>query len=406
MKVSTVSLINGLEVPIKAWRIKTGCYGSISSVTFTTSRKMLTTKNLTISELISAQGAPIPIDVYVTLGNNQPVHLFGGCIDGLSVEYDSDLVIITGRDWASELVDARRVLNLKEYTNKTPSQIAEAIATNYGLTPLVVPTPNGMLAGSFFKNDAVLSRQSRPAWTTLVWLAQQIGFQVYVTPARELVFSPIKENAPPANLIWKPLPNNPPGVVVKGLNFRHSIKRNRTFRVRVISYHPKTTQTTTNYVVILGESVPVPTAVSKSSAPRKSHIAAGYYRGAAGQNCSELLTSAGLGIPTYTFNYSGLTPDQCKMKAEAIAEDIAHKLFVVTCLVTGNTDIYPLQPVKLFGEIDPELIGATFFINGLEHAYEQPLEGGTAQSAGFITHITMNTLPPNATEDPTQVLLS
>jgi hypothetical protein len=397
-EIKTTSMINGIEVPVNQWHSKIGSYGSIGSASFTTSRKMLANKGIEILDLVSGGGKNIPVDVYVTLGNDPQFHCFGGYLDALDIEYDSDTVVLSGRDFASEMVDSRRVLNLNEYTNKTPSQIAEKLAEDFGLTPKITASPGGVLAGSFFNRDAVLSRQSRPVWTTLVWLAQQIGFQVYVNPEKELVFCPVDSGEDMKTFIWKPTSNNYSGIIVKNLHVKHSIKRNRSFKVRVLSYHPKTTKTTTSEVTIFGENVSVPVAGSDGTTTRRHNVREGYYRGSAGSRAASESRQAGLDVPTYTFNYSGLTPDQCKAKAEAIAENIAHKLFTVDALMSGRTDLKMHQQVKLDGTIEDLIKGKTFFITALNNSFSQPSDGG--EGGGFVTSVVMNTLPPTSTEDP------
>ncbi|MGF7131904.1 phage protein D [Paraburkholderia sp. EB58] len=122
-------------------------------------------------------------DVSAAAGN--PTSIILGVVDDVGIDpLSQDSLIITGRDLSGQLIDTKT-------TNKWPdhvsSWIATTIAQQFGLTPDVTPTTTPV--GQYYNESYASITRDIPTWDLLVFLAQQEGFDCYVS-GTTLYFGP------------------------------------------------------------------------------------------------------------------------------------------------------------------------------------------------------------------------
>lgn len=115
--------------------------------------------------------------------------IFVGKVDDVAVDWTERTLTINGRDLTAPLVDTK---TSEKFTNKTSSEIVEALAGKYGMTPKVTATTTKV--GKFYTIDHVDLKDERTEWDLVTWLAREEGFRVFVK-GRELHFEPIPTSA-------------------------------------------------------------------------------------------------------------------------------------------------------------------------------------------------------------------
>jgi hypothetical protein len=409
--VRSAVLLGGLPepVPVQSWTVTLGAYGSAGMVTATTA--ILSQGDTTLPTGLLAlmqQQTQTTIDVYVgrvddptRWGTGDLTHVFSGLVDLTQWELETNTLTIRGRDWSSLLMDAR---TNDTYGNMTPSAIATLFAQQVGLAPQV--TPWSTQAGFYYQRDTVhIGMIPRQKWDLLLYLARSIGFDVYVTPERQLYFGPPPApSVPPVVFSWM-TPDAPLGQSLLTCKITHSPRRNQTFRVLVKSYHPKTTQVVTGDTIVLGVDVALPTTRT---------LRAGTYRGQgpAGSTVYNELAASLEGKPVFEFVIPGLTPQQAQDRAEAIAADIARRELVVDASTEGTPGLttrsviqfrgieHPARPAVWAG-IPGGMDSRPFYPQRVVHRFTL---GPGATAAGFVTEFTALTIPQSAASDPSEAL--
>jgi hypothetical protein len=122
-----------------------------------------------------------------------------GAIDSISIDPVIGEVRLDGRDLTAPLIETR---TQETFANRTASEIAILLATRHNLTPAVTDTTAPV--GRYYESEhdrITLGQFSRATteWDLLVFLAQQEGFDVFVT-GTELHFQPTNP-APDVNRI-------------------------------------------------------------------------------------------------------------------------------------------------------------------------------------------------------------
>ncbi len=130
------------------------------------------------------------ITISVALGDGGFVGLLTGQVNNVRIDLLGNTATLAGRDLSALLIDAEIA---GTYANQTSSQIAAAMASQYGLTPNVQAT--GTPVGQYYQLDHARSglsghARATTAWNLLTWLAQIEGFGLSVT-GTTLNFGPI-----------------------------------------------------------------------------------------------------------------------------------------------------------------------------------------------------------------------
>ena len=210
-----------------------------------------------------------------------------GNVDEVQYSPGDRTITLSGRDLTSLLIDAKTA---EKWNNQTPSQIATTLANRHGLTPNVTPVTG--LAGGFYQIDHAIPTQGQTEWDLLCWLAQQVGYVVYVD-GNTLNF------CPPPNQESNPYP-----ITWQAANSQQTFMSNAT-RIGF------------SRTLTVGKTVSV-TVRSWNQQQRKA-FSVSYPSGAAGKIKPGRATSP---AQPYTYIIPNLTKDQAEKRAAAIYNDI------------------------------------------------------------------------------------
>lgn len=127
-------------------------------------------------------GTPdILLDVQMSLDGLGYTSLVQGTVDVVDIDPIQGLLRVEGRDLTATLIETR---TQETFANRTASEIAEILAGRHNLTPAVTATSTPV--GRYYQNEhdrITLGQFSRATteWDLLVFLAQQEGFDVFVS---------------------------------------------------------------------------------------------------------------------------------------------------------------------------------------------------------------------------------
>lgn len=424
--------IGGSALPITNFSITGGAFGTVGSLMFTTTQAMLDIQKLDLFNLTSASPAFVEVILSVTAvtpaqpspggysnAGSQPAstttRLFGGEYVKTEFNLDDDTVVVHARDYAGVLVDQKRILTKIgkavekvlaplapgrvtvagiSNENQQVGNIVQSIAAEFGFNAVLNlsgsnrnPTV-GTLYGSA---DQSFLQVPQSLWMILNSLARDTGYDVYVTPSRDLVFGEPGAGQPTLNLTWNVAPQDGQ-LACHTTKIEHHPRRNSTFRVLVISYDPTHAQATlgrATYVAgnFAGQHGLSPGLSSGSAAITADKNILGI-QSVKGSNVG--VTQ----IPLYSFHVDGLSADQANMKAEAVAVDIAKRELVLTTTIEGYPTILPTQKINLSGDLRTDFSSAPFYVSGYQQTFTLPGGGGGSKGgAGWVTKITALNIP-------------
>lgn len=166
--------------------------------------------------------------------------LIVGAVDSLSIDPVTAELRLDGRDLTAALIEAR---TQETFANRTASEVATLLAERHDLTPIVTETTT--LVGRYYQSEhdritLGLFSRATTEWDLLVFLAQQEGFDIFVT-GTELHFQPsdptpdLLQIIQPADLIHLQLERSLTlardiEVVVKSWNTRNQTSFSQTAR--------------------------------------------------------------------------------------------------------------------------------------------------------------------------------
>ncbi len=139
-------------------------------------------------------GVPLLTEVQIGV-DGQWLSVITGNADTVSVDPIRGEISTAGRDLAALFVDAQID---ESFENQTSSDIATLLASRQGLAAVVTPTQT--LVGRYYQSGrtrTALTQHARATtqWDLLCWLAQQEGFDVWMT-GRTLNFAPVPQAVP------------------------------------------------------------------------------------------------------------------------------------------------------------------------------------------------------------------
>lgn len=392
--VDIVATIGGQKFLPTAFAVHSGTYGSAGHAEIVTSiTQMADAKIDLVQASLNATGG-LEIDISVNVDGAGPVRIFGGEYVFGKWAYDADRLTIRARDWAGLLVDQKQVLTGTadqilsilapgqpsdaagvEAQNQTIVDLVTSIAKQYGFTPVInVPTADDSNVGAMFgSDDTVYAPVPASLWELLNEIARTTGYEVYVTPNKELVFGPPGSGTTPLALTWNVNPPPAAAAPVRNLSVVHNARRNASFRVLVMSYDPAKGQLTEGTAYVIGVGL---TGSSQQT------VAPGIWEGGATALIDTALSSAQL--PIYTFHIDGLTQAQAQQRATAIATDIAKRQFVLEATADVIPSIVPMQQVGITGPIAPAFYGNAFYVNAYSHVFRLPK---SPRDVGLVTNI-------------------
>ena len=129
-----------------------------------------------------ASEADILLDIQFSLDAGASfTSLIIGRVDSVSIDPIVGEVRLNGRDLTGAMIEAR---TQETFTNRTSSEVATILASRHNLTPVITSTT--LPVGRYYQNEhdrITLGSFSRATteWDLLVFLAQQEGFDVFVS---------------------------------------------------------------------------------------------------------------------------------------------------------------------------------------------------------------------------------
>lgn len=418
--------IGGTVIPVTKFNITGGAYGSVGHAVITTSGTALSDLNLDLFSLTSASPGFVEVDIAVqqtpplspdiggygtgqpTLPDSLTTRIFGGEYIRTVFDLDHDIVEIHARDWAGVLVDQKRILTKIgkaiesalaplapgrvsaagiSNENQTVGNIVTSIANEFGFTPILNLSSSGRnpTVGTLYGSaDQSFITVPQSLWSVLNQLARDTGYDVYVTPLKELVFGEPGAGLPTLVLIWNGTPQIGQ-LPCRSLHFEHHPRRNSTFRVLVISYDPTLAQATLGRATYVGAAYAGQHGLSAGLATGQAAVTAD-------KNIAALKESASQ-IPLYTFNLDGLSADQATARAESIATDIAKRELIMNTVVDGLPSVLPTQMIRIVGNVVPAFSDPVFYVSGYDQTFSLPSGRGGGADHGWVTKLTALNIP-------------
>lgn len=376
--VDTAIAIGGTQIPCKSWQVRVGSDGSIGSVRCETSVLLLKQSGV---DVISWSQKPDGASLDVFIGYDQSLsHVFGGVLDDLRWQFNDDLIEITGRDYGAVLADTQSVTSSINYKNATVSDIAQQIADLNGFTANITRTD--VKASTEMWQTSAFVPHAQSWWSILQNLAQQVAYELHITPTKELYFGPpisssslrciyVPTRAQVRNRQMEPL---------KSFEIEYHPRNNANFNVKVISYHPQ------GATRITGQAQSLDSVNLSGIGTSKPNI--GSSVGTTGRRVRNIPRVSGKPSkkPTFTYFMDGLDQNKADSKAKSIADDIAKRTVVINGTIEGNAGVEVHTSIKLVeGRID--LLGfdtLDYRVTSLEHQFSMPQRG--SKSGGWTTH--------------------
>ena len=238
-----------------------------------------------------------------------------GNVDNVHFEPAQRTLELSGRDLTSLLIDAKTA---EKWQNQTASEVATTLATRHGLTPVVTATTETM--GRFYQIDHVSTTSTQTEWDFLTWIAQQIGFVVYVK-GMELHFEPAPDTtkAPQYPITWQDADDSQTfQSSTKRLGFERTLTVGKTISVTVRSWNAKQRK---------GFTATYPANHAKGIRP-----------GTATQPAQP-----------YVFTIPNLTQDQATKRAQALYNDLIKHEMRLNAELPGDNDLSILHVIPVTG---------------------------------------------------------
>ncbi len=430
-------MIGGTGIRADRWSVSRPAYGVIGGFTAETSSEVLTSANLDLYQLGQQAKGQIPVHIIVESPIYGSVTIFGGELDSVDWDFQTDTIRLAGRDWAGILADTKRVLMGNEtigapyaattrsssvqaqplgtktppgfspfssqttfksinVQNQTPSQLVTYIAERNGFkttdskgASTIISVAGEPLVGNIIGGLGVSAHSPHTEWGIVQFLARIMGWFCYVTPDRELYFGPPPTGQVPLHVSWNEIAVHESGVTwypCKDLEITYNPRRNVSFIVIVASHHIGGLTVSKKYVAVPSGpmakevSVEFPDIVMN---PNQFYIGeSGSGVGVTADRMSSLF--ANFGKPVYLFYETNLTADGCQAAAYAKALDIAKRELLISFSIDGNPNVVPNQKIHTFNVAPYKDI--QFYVNSVEHSFDM--------DQGWWTHVHGWTLPP------------
>lgn len=408
-----------------SWNCTRPAYGSVGSYHITTSRETLKTAGLDIYQFVQQYSSKtgygqVPVDIYV-VDNTTTFHLFGGELDEVTIDYDTDTVNISGRDWAGLLVDIHDPLSFTEVpggasptgaasfsssgamgcnvgrnsttgapsrstfsftgdqtinpNDTTPSAFAYYIASHNGFNPEVYTFAGMQTIGQYVGGLKLEMEKPRTLWGILQFFARIFGWACYVTPNRDLYFGPIRD-IPPLAVSWGL--NTDTSEVANGLNISYNPRRNSNFLVVVRTYDTVTATESTSSVGVVTDPKVQSAVVQTHPTVQSASNQVFYVTQGATDSHSLAALFEQLGKPVYLYGFDGKSPAWAAQFAYEKALELAKRELITSFTIDGTGAALPMQKIYMTGDLG-DFSGHDYYAAGVEHSF--------SMSDGWYTHI-------------------
>lgn len=423
--------VGGNPLPFTKFSMTGGAYGSVGHVTITTSYTALNDVSLDLFTLTSGSPAFVEVDIDVqqapaqqsqyggygggaaSPSSGQKTRIFGGEYIRTDFDLDTDTVTIHARDWAGVLVDQKRILTKIgkavqqvlaplapgrvtaggiSNENQQVGNIITSIAAEFGFTPVLNLSSSGRnpTVGTLYGSaDQSFITIPQSLWTIINQLARDTGYDVYVTPKKELVFGEPGAGLDMLQLVWNKTPQQGQ-LPCRNTKIEHHPRRNSTFRVLVISYDPTLAQATLGRATYIGSAYAGQHGLTAGLNSGQAAVTADSNIMALQKGGAKIGTSQ---IPLYSFNLDGLSADQASLKAQSIATDIAKRELILSATIDGLPSVLPTQMIRLSGDVPAEFSDPVYYVSGYTQVFSLPSAGSHHADGGWVTHVTALNVP-------------
>lgn len=181
----------------------------------------------------------IDVEIYMSDGTTEKM-ILKGRTDDVDIDFDQRLVLISGRDLTSELIETKIT---EKFPNKTSSEIVAMLAARHNLTPVADKTSTRV--GVYYGREKAMMTDQTTEWNLLTYLAEQEGFVLYVEGSNLHFHKPPEEaNAPRWVVRYTPPPKSGGSFQMNTefLRLRRNLTVARDVVVKVISWNSKKKQ--------------------------------------------------------------------------------------------------------------------------------------------------------------------
>jgi phage protein D len=275
--------------------------------------------------------------------------LLVGQVDDIEIDPIGGTLSLSGRDLTAVLIDTKT-------SNKWPDHVASWIVTQLaiqaGLTPQVTATTAPV--GPYYRDAYVSLAKEVPMWDLITFLAQQEGFDTYVT-GTTLYFGPPQADSDPRP--WTISVQRAQGGITSNalsLKLRRSLTLAGDMSVTVLSHSSQT-----------GRTVKVTAARAGKKAPQSSAS-----RGAERTQ-------------NYTIRRPGLTQEQAQQLATATLADLSKFERTLDVTMQGDPSVSVRRAARLIGT--GTSFDARYYLSEVNHTIDAT---GYAMTAHLKNHPT------------------
>jgi phage protein D len=335
------AVIAGIDVPLVSARCTLSSQSAMGTAEATTSLGLLANSGIDlITASQTADGATFDLWGYYDNSKNL---LFSGVVDSCDGNFGEDEITIRGRDHAASLADGRQTVASLNFRNQTIGQIVTQIANKFGLTPLV--TDPGVMAGPLMNGENFYGPHPQTYWAIIQTLADQVGYEAYVTPDQTLYFGPEQDKSA-INVNFGADPHSGAENPLLSLAFTYNPRNNSNITVKVISSMPQQANyvlaTATAKQLQVGSDQRKPTALLEGRGLRVNRQG----------------SSGGIAAPksVYYIFAPGMSPDQAQAKAQSAADDLAKRQIIIDGTLEGLPSLQLHSKINLL-ETTIDLLG-------------------------------------------------
>lgn len=328
----SVVRLNDTEVPALDWEVNSNNYYRADTFRVTLA---LSSMPPVMDMVWFAAQTSIKVEVFdgILYSATEPVLMekLTQRILGLSDEVDIDpinnIVVISGRDLTSQLIDTKTT---EKYVNNTAFDVVKAIAAKHGMSYFVVPTSKPKKVGAYYSQDFVQINKDYSEWDLLVYLAKHTrtddnrpynvwvdGMTIHFEPAPDLTGVPYV-------IEWKPPTKDYPFPLCNATNLKYWRNHNLS-----------------KDVVVTVKSFNVATGATITVSARASHKSKSIVPGIAPAIQSK--------VQEYIIKKPGLTPEQATNLANSKLLELSGHEMKLTCSLPGDSILDPRMPLMLKG---------------------------------------------------------
>ncbi len=249
------------------------------------------------------------VSIGVSVNGETPQQLILGQVDDIEYDLCRRTLTLTGRDLSAPFIDSKTA---EKFQNQTSSQIAQTLALRRGLDSNVTATATRV--GTYYEIDHTVLTQEQTEWDLLVYLAQQEGFDCWVSGTTLYFQPPPVSTAPPYLLLWSQPGDGTYASNAADIRLKRSETLARDLDVAVRSWNQKQQRAFTVHAKRTG-------AYSARSGNAQ----------------------------LYTFNRPNLSQAQAQALANNILYDLTRHEMVLTASLPGDNALVTRAMVKLVG---------------------------------------------------------